>query len=244
MALFTAWLSCLNSYANDLTPEKIISQMEEVTRGKSNYAEITMTIERPRYTREIGLRAWALGDDFSLVLVTSPARDEGTAFLKRKSEIWNYIPNVDRVIKLPPSMMAQSWMGSDFSNDDLVRDSSLLNDYDHKIVRTEKYNERKSWVIEMTPHSDAAIVWGRVKIWVCQNDFIQLRTENFDQNNQLAQILEFKNIRKIGGRTLPTRMVMSPQDKDQRTILEYQKLDFNIEIDESFFTQRNMQRLR
>lgn len=242
--LFLSFFCCLEAISDDLSPSEIIQKMEEVTRGDSSYAEITMKIERPRYTREIALRAWALGQDFSLVLVTSPVRDEGTVFLKRKSEIWNYIPSVDRVIKLPPSMMAQSWMGSDFSNDDLVRDTSLLSDYSHKIVDTENYNGRQAWIMALTPLAEAAIVWGKVKMWICQKDFIQLRTENYDQNNTLVQVLEFSNIKEMGGRNLPSRMVMSPVDSEQFTVLEYQKLDFNIEIKEDFFTQRNMQRLR
>jgi outer membrane lipoprotein-sorting protein len=111
---------------------EIIQKMESQMRGETAQMEVTMTITRPRYTREMSMKSWALGDDYSLILITAPARDRGTAFLKRKKEIWNYLPSVDRMIKLPPSMMSQSWMGSDFSNDDLVRESSTIDDFSHR----------------------------------------------------------------------------------------------------------------
>ncbi len=225
-------------------PAEIVERMDSQMRGESSYAEMTMTIERPRYTREVRFRSWSLGRDYSMILITAPSRDEGTAFLKRDNEIWNYIPNVDRTIRMPPSMMSQSWMGSDFTNDDLVRETSIVDDYSHEILREEEYNGRDAWVIEMIPDPDAPVVWGKVHVWVCKKDYIQLRTENFDQSGNLAQTLELDRIKELGGRTLPSRMIMTPSDKDQRTILEYHKLEFDISEDERFFTQRNMQRLR
>ncbi len=224
---------------------EIIERMEEVMRGESSYAEMTMKIERPRYTREISMRAWAKGDDFSLILVTAPARDQGTTFLKRYNEIWNYVPNVDRTIKLPPSMMSQSWMGSDFTNDDLVRESSIVEDYDHSILREEEYEGYDTWVLELIPKPDAPIVWDRVLVWVTKEGYMQLRIENFDQRGELANTMTLDRIREMDNRTLPTRFTLTPADKpDQRTILEYAELEFDIEIEESFFTQANMRRIR
>lgn len=229
---------------NEPDVREIIRIVDETMRGESSYSEMKMTIERPRYTREVGIRSWALGTDFSMILITSPSRDAGTTFLKRGNEIWNYVPNVDRTIKMPPSMMAQSWMGSDFTNDDLVRESSMVDDYTHEIIRTEEYEGRDAWVIEMIPHEDAAVVWGKVQVWVCKRENIQLRVENYDQSGELAQTMKLDRIKELGGRMLPSRMTMIPADKDQQTILEYQKLEFGIEEGEGFFTQRNMQRIR
>jgi outer membrane lipoprotein-sorting protein len=106
------------------------------------------------------MRAWALGEEYSLILVTAPARDRGTTYLKRGNEIWNYVPNIDRTIKMPPSMMSQSWMGSDFTNDDLVRESSTVEDYDHRILSEETYRGRDAWVLELIPKPEAAVVGG------------------------------------------------------------------------------------
>ncbi len=224
---------------------EIIERMEEVMRGESSYAEMTMKIERPRYEREVSMRAWAKGEDYSLILVTAPARDQGTTFLKRGNEIWNYIPNVDRTIKMPPSMMSQSWMGSDFTNDDLVRESSTVDDYEHRILREEEYNGRDVWVLELIPKPETPIVWGKVLVWVAKDGYLQLRVENYDQRDELANTIEFDQIRNVGDREIPTRMTLTPADKPgQRTILTYQNLDFDIDVDESFFTQANMRRIR
>ncbi|TVQ08957.1 MAG: outer membrane lipoprotein-sorting protein [Balneolaceae bacterium] len=232
------------SPATDRDAAEIIKRMEDTMRGESSYAEMTMTIERPRYTREVSLKTWALGNDFSMILITAPARDQGTSFLKRKSEIWNYVPNIDRTIKMPPSMMAQSWMGSDFSNDDLVRESSTVDDYEHRILREEEYEGRQSWVLELIPKPDTPIVWGKVLMWISKDDYIQLRVENYDQRNELANTIRFSEIREMGGRMLPTKLKLTPAGSPgQHTIIRYDSMDFGIDIRESFFTQQNLRRL-
>lgn len=237
--LFTA----LPLYAQSAS--EIIERMEDVMRGESSYAEMTMTIERPRYTRDVSMRAWAMGEDYSLILITAPARDQGTTFLKRENEIWNYVPNIDRTIKMPPSMMSQSWMGSDFTNDDLVRESSTAEDYEHRILREEQYDGREAWVLELIPKPDTPIVWGKVLMWVDKEHYIQLRVENYDQQDELANTIEFTEIGEMGGRIFPARMTLTPADKpDQRTIMEYENLEFDVNLSESFFTQQNMRRVR
>lgn len=224
---------------------EIIERMEATMRGASSQAEMTMIIERPRYTREVSLKLWSLGNDYSLTLITAPARDQGTVFLKRENEVWNYVPNIDRTIKMPPSMMSQSWMGSDFTTDDLVRESSMVDDYAHQVVREEEYEGRDAWVLELIPHPDTPVVWGRVLVWVDQTEYMQLRIEQYDQNDALANTLAFSEVRALENRSLPTRMVMSPADKpDQRTIMIYDEIEFDIDISPSFFTQQNMTRVR
>lgn len=231
--------------ANAQSASEIIDRMEEVMRGESSYAEMTMTIERPRYTRVVGMKAWALGNDYSLILITSPARDQGTTYLKRENEIWNYVPNINRTIKMPPSMMSQSWMGSDFTNDDLVRESSTKEDYEYSILREESYIGRQSWVLELIPKPDTPIVWGKVQMWVDKEHYIQLKVENYDQQDERVNTIEFSEIGQMDGRIFPAKMILSPADNpDQRTILEYQELEFDIDIDPSFFTQQNMRRVR
>ncbi len=227
------------------TAADIIEQMEQAMRGESSEAEMTMKIERPRYTREISMKAWVLGEDYSLILVTAPARDQGTTYLKRHNEIWNYVPNIDRTIKMPPSMMSQSWMGSDFTNDDLVRESSTIEDYEHQILREEEYNGREAWVLELIPKPESSIVWGKVLIWVDKEHYIMLREENYDQRDELANTIEFLNIGEMGDRVFPSKMILIPADKpEQRTILEYKSLEFDVDLGESFFTQQNMRRVR
>ncbi len=231
--------------AHSQSPVEIVERMEEVMRGDSQYAEMTMRIIRPRYEREVSMRSWLKGRDHSLILITAPARDEGTAFLMRGSDIWNYDPRIDRTTRLPSSMMAQSWMGSDFTNDDLVRDSDLVQDFEHKLLRTEEYDGFDAYVIEMIPKPDTPIVWGKVKLWIAVDDYMQLRIENYDQRDSLVNSMEFDQIEQFGDRKVPTRISVIPADKDdERTVLTYQEIEFDIDIDESFFSRANMQRLR
>lgn len=232
-------------FSSAQTSTEIIERMEDVMRGESSYVEMTMTIERPRYTRDVSMRSWAKGEDYSLILITAPARDQGTTFLKRNSEIWNYVPNIDRTIKMPPSMMSQSWMGSDFTNDDLVRESSTVNDYEHRIIREEEYEGHKVWVLELIPKPETPVVWGKVLMWISQEHYFQLRVENYDQRDELANTVSFDNIQTMDDRIIPTRMTLVPADKpNQKTILTYEKMDFSVAMEESFFTQQNMRRIR
>ena len=232
-----------SSYAQDAS--EILNQMEEVMRGDSQYAEMTMKIERPRYNREVSMRSWLKGRDFSLILITAPARDNGTVFLMRENDIWNYDPRIDRTTRLPSSMMAQSWMGSDFTNDDLVRDSDIIDDFEHQILRTEEYNGYESWVIELVPKPGTPVVWGKVLMWISKEDYIQLRIENYDQREVLVNTMELTDIQQFGQRKIPTTIIVKPADKEnERTILTYQKLEFDIDVDEAFFSRANMQRVR
>jgi len=238
------WLSLAATLTAQNAAE-IIREMDQVMRGESSYSEMTMKIERPRYDREVSMKAWAKGDDFSLILITAPDRDRGTAYLKRNSEIWNYVPNIDRTIKMPPSMMSQSWMGSDFTNDDLVRESSTVDDYEHKILREETYRGMETWVLELIPHPETPVVWGKVIVWVSKEDYLQLRSEQYDQQNELASTIEFDEIEVMDERKIPTKLTMTPADKpDHHTILKYNELEFNIDIKESFFSKANMKRVR
>ena len=241
--LITVILPVSFVYAQD--PADILREMQDVMLGDSQYAEMTMKIVRPRYEREVSLRSWLLDRDYSMILITAPSRDEGRAFLMRKNNIWNYDPVIERTTRLPSSMMAQPWMGSDFTNDDLVRDSDIIDDYSHTILRTEDYGGHKCYVIEMIPKPGTPIVWGKVKTWITVDEKLQLRVENYDQRNELVNTMVFDNITRFGDRRIPARITVTPEDKEnQKTVLTYHKVEFNIDINQDFFTQSNMQRLR
>jgi outer membrane lipoprotein-sorting protein len=228
-----------------LTAKQIIEKMEAQMRGNTLYAEMTMTTVRPRYTREVTMKTWMKGEKYSMVLITAPARDKGTAYLKRDKEIWNYVPNIDKLIKLPPSMMSQSWMGSDFSNDDLVRESSNINDFTHKIIDTVKYGGYDCWVLELTPKQGTSIIYGKVKIWVSQKHYLQLRIENYDDKQVLVSTMLFKNVKTMGGRMMPTEVEIIPAGKKgHKTMLKYLDAKFNAPIEDSFFTVQNMKTLK
>jgi len=229
----------------NLSAVEIIKKADEQQRGDYNQGTIKMSIIRPDWTREMTMKTWASGTDYTAILVTSPARDKGTAFLKREREMWNWQPSIDRVIKMPPSMMSQSWMGSDFTNDDLVKQSSIVVDYTHEITGEATLEDRLCWEITLTPTEDAAVVWGKVISWVDQKDFLQLKTEFYDEDDYLVNTMYGKSIAKMGGRILPTILEVVPADEEgYLTRIEYQKMDFKTPIKDKFFSIQQLKRLR
>lgn len=223
------------------TAEEIVRTADERLRGKSSEAEVKVTIERPKYTREMVIHSWSYEDEYSLILVKSPAKDAGSTFLRRGKEIWNWIPSIERTIKMPPSMMSQNWMGTDLTNDDLVRESSIIRDYNHSILSEEVIDGRTCWKIQMIPKEEAAVEWGKVLVWIDQEHYMQLKAEYFDEDDYLVNTMLGKNPALFDGVMLPRRMEVIPADKDgHKTIMEQLELSFDIEIDESFFTQQKM----
>lgn len=232
----------LSSLSQDAT--EIVRRSDAHVRGESTTAEITMTIVRPNWTRSVSMKSWSLGTDYSMILITAPARDKGTSFLKRGNEIWNWVPSIGRSVKMPPSMMMQSWMGSDFTNDDLVRESSSVTDYTHMLVGSDEIDSMPVYVIDMIPNPDAAVVWGRVRVYITKEHYLQLKVEFFDELDELVSIMIGSDLKTFDGRLLPSRMTMTPSDKPgNRTILEYESLNYSVNNPESFFSVQQMRRL-
>lgn len=245
IAFIIVLISIGTDYAADLTAKDVVDRADKLFRGESNHSEITMKIIRPGWSRELGLKAWSKGDDYSLILITSPARDKGTSFLKRGNEVWQWVPSIRRVIKIPPSMMNQSWMGSDFTNDDLVKEASVVDDYTHSFLPDTTINDTSFYRIEMIPKPDVPVVWDKIIEWITKSTFIQLRGEFFDETGRVVNIIRMENVKKMGGRMIPTHLEMIPTDKKgQKTVLEYQSIEFNIPLQESFFSIQNMKQVR
>ncbi len=224
---------------------EIVRAADRRIRGRTSYAEFQMKLIRPDWSREISMKSWTKGTDYGLIFITAPARDKGSAFLKRGNEVWNWVPSVEKVIKIPPSMMLQPWMGSDFTNDDLVKESSMVSDYTHRAVGDSTILDRPCWKIVMTPKPEAAVVWGKVLIWISKRDDLELRVEYYDEDGALINVMTMSDIKMLGGRLLPSRMEMVPQDKPgNMTVLVYQDAWFNRPIEDSFFSIQNMKRVR
>jgi len=231
--------------AQTLSALEIVKRADDNRRGNSSYSEITMTIVRPTWTRDIGIKSWSKGTDYSLTLITAPARDKGQAFLKRGKDLWNWQPNINRMIKMSSSVMGQSWMGSDFTNDDMVRESSVVNDYTHQLEPTEKVREYDCYKVILTPKTDAAIVWGKVITWISTTDFIEMKSEFYDEDNVLVNTMNAYDVKTYGNRKTASRIEIIPADKpNQKTSMVIETFDFNISIEESFFSQQNMQRVK
>ena len=191
--------------ANAQDAYQIIKRADEHLRGVSQKAEMSIEVQRPKWSRTMDIKAWSLGNDYSFILIDAPARDKGTVFLKREKEIWNWQPKIEKVIKLPPSMMMQSWMGSDFTNDDLVKESSILLDYTHEIIGDTLILDRACYTIQLTPKPEAAVVWGKIKTFIDKNDFLQLGSEFYDEDGYLINKMEASEIKSFGNKILPAK---------------------------------------
>ncbi len=232
----------LSSSAQDAT--EIIRKADDLMRGKSSYAVITMTIEKPERKRTMTMKAWSLEPDFSLVYVTEPARDKGTVTLKRGNEVWNWLPSVQKVIKIPPSMMLQSWMGSDFTNDDLVRASSIVKDYTHTLLGKEEYEGHECYKIQLVPKPEAGVVWAKVLVWISVDGYLEYKTEYYDEDGKLVKSFLGSKVKTFGDRKLPAHWEMVPYNEPgNKTILNYDELKFDVKIDQDFFSLQNMKRV-
>jgi outer membrane lipoprotein-sorting protein len=223
----------------------IIRKADEKVRGKTSESTIKMTIIRPSWQREMTMKSWSKGDELSIILVTGPARDKGISFLKRDKELWNWQPTINRIIKMPPSMMMQSWMGSDFTNDDLVKESSIIYDYNHRLIREEDVDGRMCYVLELIPKENAPVVWGKIISWIDKDEYLQLKTEMYDEDGFLVNTMYGKEIKMIGGKLLPTVLEIIPAEEEgHKTVVEYLELSYDIPIDDGFFSTKNLKRVR
>jgi len=236
----------LLTYGQDLSPKEIIRKADEKFNGELTSTSImAMTIVRPTWERTIEFKNWTSGREYALTLITSPAKDKGQSFLKRQQEMWNWNPTISRLIKLPPSMMSQGWMGSDYTNDDILKESSVVNDYDHEIVAEEEYDGRICYKIKMVAKEDAAVIWGHQVRWIDKKDFLFLKSELFDEDGYLVRTELGSEIKTMDGRLIPTRIELIPAEEEGKmTIIEMKEMKFNEPIKESFFSQQNMKRVR
>lgn len=223
----------------------IIQKALDLQNGQSNQGIMEMTLVRPRYERTITMKTWSLGSEYFMIYIESPARDKGQVFLKRQTEMWNWVPSISRMIKLPPSMMGQNWMGSDMTNDDLVKMNSLVKDYEQTIVGEEEIEGLSCYIIELIPNADANVVWGKIKLWVAHDEYFQLRGEYYDEDMDLVNTMEASEITQFDDRKLPAKLVMTPVNKEgHQTVMFTKSLKFTVPMKESFFSQQNMKRVK
>ncbi|EIO5098867.1 outer membrane lipoprotein-sorting protein [Vibrio parahaemolyticus] len=233
------------SLSNAESAFDIVQKSDQAMRGKSSYSEATMEIVRPDWTRSMTMKSWTKGTELSLVLVTAPAKDKGSASLKRHREMWNWVPSIERVIKIAPSMLSQSWMGSDFTNDDLINQSSIVVDYQHALLGNDSFEGDKVWVIEATAKPDAPVVWNKVTLWISQSTYLQRKVEFYDEFDERVNALTTYDVKELGGRKIATRMEMKPVDKPgNKTIFTTHQAQFDFDINDDFFSQQQMKSLR
>jgi len=245
IALLFSIIVSIPMLAQELTATEIIDKADKKNRGETSQGTMTMKIVRPDWERTVQMKSWSKGDDFFLIYITSPAKDKGQVFLKRHKEMWNWVPSIERMIKVPPSMMMQSWMGSDFTNDDLVKQSSIVKDYTHTLLGEETVRDQECYKIELIPHPDAPVVWGKIISWITKDGYNLWMSEYYDEDEFIVNIENGYDIKDFGDRTLPSRMEIIPADEPgKKTVLIFDDITFNKPIDDNFFTQQNMKRVR
>ena len=220
---------------------EIVDRVDQMMRGRSSHGVLQMEVVTEHWTRTLEMEVWSLGTEHALIRVTSPRREAGTATLMVVNEVWNYLPRVDRTIKIPPSLMLSSWMGSHLTNDDLVKDSRIIDDYDIDIAYEGLRDGVEVWEFDLTPKAEVAVVWGRIVERVRKADLMPVWVHYYDDVGGLARTMAFEEYQRMGGRLVPTLNIVRPADKpDESTTIRYTSLTFDLDIDEAFFSLRRL----
>mgnify|MGYP001812215022 FL=1 len=245
--LITLMSACLFSplaMSADIDPRDLIQQAMDHWRGTSSYSEMTMTIHRPDWQRSMSMRSWTRGEKTSLVRVTEPKKDAGNGTLLDDNNMWTSAPKVNRIIKVPSSMMSQSWMGSDFSNKDISKSTDIIDQYDHKLLDTREQDGHTVYLIESIPHEEAAVVWGK-EVLMIRDDNILLEQQFWDQDGVLVKTMKALEIKQLGGRTVASIIRMGKVDTpDEWTEMSVQDIEFDVSHPDSLFTLSNLRNPR
>ena len=225
------------------TAEEIVKKAEDLLKGKTAHGIMEMTIKTPDFERTLKMESWWIGNEKALIVIKSPRREAGNKTLKIKNEIWNYLRNTETTIKIPPSMMLQSWNGSDFTNDDLVRESNLAKDYNQKVLGEETINGEKCWKIELDPKPNAPVVWGKLYYWIRQKDYVPSTVQYFDEKGNLIRYIVYSDVKKFGSRTLPAVWTMYNKTKEgHSTTIKLLEMELDINIPDRIFSFQELER--
>jgi outer membrane lipoprotein-sorting protein len=224
----------------DADVKQVIKDIDELYRSTSSYSEIEMEIVTPHWQRTLAMDCWTHGLNKTFIRISAPQKERGVATLRIENEMWNYLPKTNKVIKVPPSMMMSSWMGSDFTNDDLVKEFSLFEDYTYELMTVDSAQGDLLYV-NCIPSEDLPIVWGNIVIAARKSDHLPVWQKYYDEKGKLMRVLQYKNIKTFGERTLPAEMEMVPQTKEgHKTVIRYVQLDFDVKVDDEVFSLRNL----
>ncbi len=228
---------------SQLSPAEIIDKVDQMLRGDSSRGRVEMSVVTRRWERNVTMEIWSEGTEKALIKVLQPKKEAGTATLKVGSDIWNYLPKIDRTIRVPTSMMMASWMGSHFTNDDLVKESRLIRDYEIEISFEGEREGVEVYEFLLTPHPKAPVVWGKMLYQVRKKDLMPIWAEYYDENEELKRTLTFSEYREMGGRLVPTKSRIVPQDKpEEYTEMIYHELRFDIPIPQGTFSLSSLRR--
>lgn len=219
--------------------QDVVRKTDQLMRGETSSGDFEMQITTPRWTRTLRMKSWSLGTKKSFILINYPERDKGTTFLKINNEMWQYVPKIEKTIKIPPSMMLQSWMGSDFTNDDLVKESSIVDDYTARLLA----QDATTYTIELLPKPNAAVTWGKIIMVVQQQTFVPLKEDFYDEEGLLIRTMTFTDIEKLPDRYFPKRWILESQTDDKKgnkTIIVISNMIFNEPLAEGLFSLQSL----
>jgi outer membrane lipoprotein-sorting protein len=231
-----------NCHAIEL--EELLNRVDRLYRSNTSTSQVQMEIKTPNWQRSINMNIWTKGMDYTFIILNSPRKDKGMATLKRQNDMWNFFPKINKVMKVPPSMMMSSWMGSDFTNDDLVKENTLRDDYKAILSNGENLKE---YFITLTPKEKTVSIWGKIELYIDKKSLTPLRQIYYDEKNVKIRTMTFSDLQKKGQRLIPLTMTLTPHTKEKEghtTIIKYLKINFNPKIEDSIFTRRNLQKRR
>jgi outer membrane lipoprotein-sorting protein len=230
------WMSTGAVAHAEPTIEELLNATDDVARGEHSIAVVSMQVKTARYERSMKMKAWSKGTEQTLIQILEPAKEKGMATLKVEDNIWNYLPKIDRTMKVPSGMMSGSWMGSHFSNDDLVKENRLSEEFDAKLTARPDGKPDGVYVIELVPKPEAPVVWGKVVSRVSA-DILPVDVKYYDEKGALVRTMSFGEARDMGGRMMPSSMTIVPEDKPgEMTRIVYEEMDFKTEIPDSTFS--------
>jgi len=234
--------SCL--YADDVDrARKILREIDDLWRGESSYGKFTMRVKTEHYSRTLQMEGWSKGTEKTLMRILKPLKEKGTATLKSDDTIYSYLPKTDRTIRLTSGMMMGSWMGSHFTNDDLVKESRMEEDYIPEIIFEGVKEGREVVIFELRPKPDAAVVWGKLELMVTRKDYLPVYEKFYDEDLKLARTMQFESIKILAGRSRPSVMRLEPVDKPgEYTEFIYESLQLNIPVKDNLFSLTNLKR--
>jgi outer membrane lipoprotein-sorting protein len=242
-ALFLISFLLIPIFALTQSATDIIKKAETQLKGKSSWGIYIMTITTPDYTRELKMENWWVGTDKALIVIKTPKKEAGNKTLKIKNEMWNYLKSTETTIKIPPSMMLQSWNGSDFTNDDLARESDMSEDYTAKTIAVEQINGETCWKIELTPKPDVPVVYGKVYYWVREKDYLPAVVEYYDEKGKQIRYMVFSDYKTLGGRKIPAKWSMFNKVKEgNRTDFDIIDIKFDLKINDKIFSFQELER--
>lgn len=241
-----AILCVTGSWTNvDLSAIEILQRAERNAKSSTVITELTVSIKRPKWDKTMVLKTWTKGTEYAMAYVIQPDRDKGTVYLKANNEVWNYLPKIRKTVKLPAMVLAQNWMGTDMSTDDLMKLTSLTTDYKATVTGKSEVSGRTCYVIKLDPTDEAEVLWGRIEVNIDEKDFMNLKTVLYDEDLEVVNTITGSEIKTMGGKVQPSKWVVVPEGKSgHSTTIMHNSVTYNSPLSVSFFDKANMSTVR